>query len=231
MRGGEPTGLQFDEEERLPWLEAGEQMGRPGVPYGRIVKTLLVVLLVVALAGTGVWWLRYRVSFGHGEVIAAPAGPVRVAPPAERGRFDGEGNASVAAAEGVRPNGRVDPNQLPEAPVAPPTVAARSTSLPVGSTAVGTGETSTAVPSVATAPRGSSGTVQIGSFTTDTAANRAWASMKERFPWLEGVGAGVASEKVNDRTVYHLRIATGANANARSLCNRFRVAGENCIIL
>lgn len=266
MSDSETRGLQFDEEERLPWLESTDAVDEgDGVSLGRLFGLVVAGLALIGAIVGGLWWWQNHAGRSGSEVIAAPAGPVRVAPPEEPGRFDGDGNAAVAAAEGVRTNGQVDPNQLPEAPVAPPAATGRAapereSSTPVprptqtaqapaaarpappprpavaGSSAsapvrVSVAPPTTARPTAAPAVVAGSGMIQLGAFASDATANRAWAGMKERFSWLSSVNANVVSAEVNGRTVYRLRAAAGSSANARNLCNRLRVAGENCIVL
>lgn len=271
MSESETRGLQFDEEERLPWLESGDAVDEgDGVSVGRLFGLVIAGLALIGAIVGGLWWWQNNAGRPRSEIIAAPAGPVRVAPPEERGRFDGDGNAAVAAAEGVRTTGQVDPSQLPEAPVAPPAATGRAAPRPESSTpvnrptqtaqaqtpaaapaaarttarpaAAGTSASAPVRSSTAPAPgatRGAApaaapatgGMIQLGAFASEATANRAWSGLKERFTWLAPVNASVASAEVNGRTVYRLRAAAGSSSNARNLCNRLRVAGENCIVL
>jgi hypothetical protein len=78
---------------------------------------------------------------------------------------------------------------------------------------------------------GTSGTVQLGAFASEGAAARAWDTLKRRFEWLAPVNRTIVPATVNGRTVYRLQAAAGSSSAARNLCARFRVAGENCIVL
>ncbi|MFM6854738.1 MAG: SPOR domain-containing protein, partial [Sphingopyxis sp.] len=188
----------------------------------------------------------------RGELIAAPEGDYKNAPPAEPGRFDGEGNAAVAASEGVATQGRVDPTQLPEQPAAPVAAAPKNAaSVPVkgavaaapravtqsgpvpaagAATAATAGAAGAATAGAAGAATGG-GMIQLGAFASEATAVRAWDSMKARFSWLGPVNRSIVSADVNGRTVYRLRAAAGSSSAARDLCSRLRVAGENCIVL
>ena len=71
--------------------------------------------------------------------------------------------------------------------------------------------------------------VQLGAFSSSASAQRAWTSLKGRFAYLEPVNSTVVTAEVNGRTVYRLQAAAGSASAAQSLCNRLRVAGENCM--
>lgn len=76
-----------------------------------------------------------------------------------------------------------------------------------------------------------SGTVQLGAFSSQGAANKAWNSISNRFSYLKDYNRSVAPAKVGDKTVYRLRIVAGSSAQARDLCQKLRVAGEGCVIV
>ncbi len=76
-----------------------------------------------------------------------------------------------------------------------------------------------------------SGTVQLGAFSSEAAANKAWTGLSKRFAYLEQHGRTIAPAKVGDRTVYRLRVGAGSASNAEALCQKLRVAGEGCVIV
>ena len=73
--------------------------------------------------------------------------------------------------------------------------------------------------------------VQLGAFSSEAAANKAWTNLSKRFSYLADLGKSVSPAKVGDGTVYRLRVAAGTSANASNLCGKLRVAGENCVIV
>jgi hypothetical protein len=240
MTATDSTPLHFEEEERLPWLEPIDDEGES---TGRLVGLVLAGLAAIGLLVGGLWWWQNNGGRARGELIAAPEGDYKGAPPREAGRFDGDGNVAVAAAEGVRPVGTVDPNQLPEQPV-PPAVASganrpaasgsaatppRTASVPVRPAARPAATPPAAAP--ATAPATGGGMVQLGAFASEATAARAFDSLKARFSWLAPVNRTIVAAQVNGRTVYRLQAAAGSASAAQTLCNRLRVAGENCILV
>jgi cell division protein FtsN len=83
----------------------------------------------------------------------------------------------------------------------------------------------------ATAPATGGGMVQLGAFASEATAARAFDSLKARFSWLAPVNRTIVAAQVNGRTVYRLQAAAGSASAAQTLCNRLRVAGENCILV
>lgn len=244
MNDTDNAPLRFEEEERLPWLEPIDDIEESGGSLSRLFGLVIAGLIGIGLVVGGLWWWQNNGGRPRGELIAAPEGDYKVAPAAEPGRFDGEGNVAVAAAEGVSTPGNVDASQLPEQPVAPAAGAAPVTATPAAPTkgaialptarptgSTGAGSTSaTAAPAPAATASGG-GMVQIGAFASEATAARAWDSLKGRFTWLANVNRSIVPAQVNGRTVYRLRGAAGSASAARDLCARMRVAGENCIVV
>lgn len=240
MTEREGASLQFEAEERLPWLEPIEDMPEEGGYIGKLIGLVLAGLVVIGAIVGGLWYWQQNAG-GRGELIAAPEGPYKGPPAAEKARFDGDGTVAIAASEGIRPEGTVDPNRLPEQPIPPAVAAGRPPApapAPKGSApepkaaarTVAAAAPAAAAPSPAAAG-GTSGTVQLGAFASEGAAARSWDSLKARFEWLAPVNRTIVPATVNGRTVYRLRAAAGSASAARNLCARFRVAGENCIVL
>lgn len=257
MNEPDSTPLHFEEEERLPWLEPIEDVEEHDSSFGRLIGLVLTGLVGIGLVVGGLWWWQNNGGRPRGELIAAPEGNYRVPPPAEPGRFDGDGNVAVAAAEGVETPGQVDPNQLPEAPV-PPAVAGGVAAAPtvvapasrpvtvaqpkgvVASAPVAAARPAAAAPAMpaarpAVAPpvaaASGGGMIQLGAFASEATAARAWDDLKGRFTWLGPVNRSIVAGEVNGRTVYRLRAAAGSASGARDLCGRLRIAGEDCLIL
>lgn len=236
MNDHDGAPLNFDEEERLPWLEPIEDMDESGVSIGRLLGLVVAGLVVIGAVVGGLWWWQNVGGRPRGELIAAPEGDYRGPAPAEPGRFDGDGDVAVAASEGVTPVGTVDPNKLPEQPVAPAVAAGAPRAAPASSRPVAARTSSpparpSAPPTPTPATPTGGGTIQLGAFASEATAAHAWDSLKSRFTWLGPVNRTIAAAEVNGRTVYRLRAAAGSASAARDLCARLRVAGENCIVL
>lgn len=250
-------GLGLEGEDRLPWLEAADGYDDSGEvsPVRLLVMVLGGLLLIGAVLG-GLWWLQNGGARGKGELIAAQKGDYKVAPKTDGAKaFEGEGDASFAATEGAEPAGKVDPTRMPEEPAVTPAereAAARAEKAKVDSekaaaakaeaariAAADKGKPKPAAMSVKTAEPdtksqtqgGASAAIQLGAFSSEAAAAKAWTNLSKRFPYLADLGKSVAPVKTGDKTVYRLRASTGTAANAASLCGKLRVAGENCVVV
>jgi cell division septation protein DedD len=235
-------GLDFEPIERLPWLEPVDDTPQDQNSILKLIGLVIAGLIGIGIIVGGLWYWQNADANGKGDLIAAPDDPYKVAPKAEPGRFDGDGNVAVAAAEGVQPVGTVDADRLPEQPVPPPAAKAApagpaaAAKAPVATKAAPPAAAtrtvaSAATPATATAAPTGGGTVQLGAFASEATAARAWDGLKARFEWLQPVNRSIVAAEVGGRTVYRLRAAAGTNDAARTLCNRLRVAGENCIVL
>lgn len=240
MSGMDGSPLRFEEEDRLPWLEPVEDAEPERSEVWRLASLVLAGLVLIGVVVGGMWWWQTG-GRPRGELIAAPDGAYKVPPKAEPGRFEGEGAIAVAAAEGVQPTAQLDPSRMPEAPVAPPVAGGRpqqagaapqtKAALPTAaarSTAAPATPAPAAAPTAAPAAAGS-GMVQLGAFSSNASAQRAWTSLKSRFAWLEPVNNTIVTAESGGRTIYRLQAAAGSASAAQTLCNRLRVAGENCI--
>jgi hypothetical protein len=228
--------IDFEQEQRLPWLEPIEDSEySDGVSPGRLAGMVLAGLIAIGLIVGGLWWWQQNGGRPRGEVIAAPEGDYKIAANAEPGRFDGEGDVAVTAADGQQPTGRVDPNALPEQPVttarpATPVRPAPPARSAAGAAARPAAPASPANSASANAPTGGA-MIQLGAFASEATAASAWSSLQGRFSWLANVNRTIQSANVNGRIVYRLRANAGTAATARDFCGRLRVAGENCIVL
>lgn len=238
MRGGEAG---FGDDDRLPWLETVEEDYREGPSFGRI---LLLILLLLAVIGAGAfgyyWYQKQRSLVGNGELIAAPAGEYKVKPDEPGGmKVEGEGDTVFATSQGDAGNSSIDTNALPEAPVEGKKIADKAPSLtgeknakvaiPSGATA----DQPKRVPSLAptTAPAAGSGAlIQLGAFPDEGGANAAWARLSKRFSYLAPLGKSVERGEKDGKPVFRLRVNTGSNSQARELCGKLKVAGENCYV-
>ncbi len=212
------------DEERLPWLEAVEEDGDDESPsFAKLAAALIIGLLAIGLIVGGLFWLGNRNRpGGNGEIIAAPDGDYKVRPDDPGGmNAQGEGDTAIAASEGAQPQGQIDTNRVAEAPVArqaPP--AAQQGANQNGQTAAPARPSPPARPAPATGP-----TVQLGAFSSEAAANRAWTALSARFRYLAPLSHGIVPVRSGDRTLYRLR---ASGAGAADVCRRLQAAGETC---
>jgi hypothetical protein len=190
----------------------------------------------------GVWWWQNRpvAPSGSGELIAAPEGPYKIKAPQEGGmKIEGQGDMAFATGEGAQVQGALDLNAVPEAPVeraAPaPKPAATPTPKPSASAVIieekGGTLVARAAPSQTVAETTPGATIQLGAFPSQDSARKTWESMSKRFAYLADKGQSIVKAEVNGRTFYRLRVGTGAPAEAKDICARLRVAGENCLVV
>ena len=67
------------------------------------------------------------------------------------------------------------------------------------------------------AQAGGSATIQLGAFSSEAAAAKAWTNLSKRFPYLADLGKSVSPATAGGKTVYRLRASAGSAANAASL--------------
>lgn len=213
------------DEDRLPWLEAVEEDGEgEGPGFAKLAAALIIGLLAIGLIVGGLFWLGNRNRpGGNGEIIAAPEGDYKVRPDNPGGmNVQSEGDTAIAASEGAQPQGQIDTTRVAETPVA------RSGSGPA------TGQTTPAQNQQAAAPArpatpppaaASGPTVQLGAFSSEASANRAWTALSGRFRYLAPLSHGVVPVQANGRTLYRLR---ASGPGAADICRRLQAAGESC---
>lgn len=228
------TDIRADEEDRLPWLEAVEEEGGESGPSA--LKLIVAVLIgLVAIGGIvgGIFWMGNRDGDSNRapETIAAPGGPYKVKPDRPGGMaVEGQGATAFDAAQGGNPNGSIDTDAVPEAPVtarpkgqAPAAPAAEDP--PLLKAPPPTNAPAAAAPAAAQ-PAAGGATVQLGAFPSAASAEKAWKAMSGRFAYLAPLSHNVVSAQVNGKTWYRLRASGPGAAN---VCGRLRVAGENCL--
>jgi len=247
---GQDAGLGLDDEDRLPWLEAADDYEDDGEvsPTRLLVMVLGGLLLIGAVLG-GLWWIQNGGARGEGELIVAQKGDYKVAPKNDAAKtFEGEGDASFAASEGAEPSGKVDASRMPEEPAASPAEreaaakaakkaeADKAAAAKAARTAAEKGKPAatsvkTAEPAKATPAPAGSAMIQLGAFSSEEAAGKAWTNLTKRFAYLSELNKSVSPATVDSGKVYRLRAVAGSAANAQSLCGKLRVAGENCVIV
>ena len=217
---GDLTG----EDDRLPWLEAVEEDEERGGPsVAKLLGAIVIGLVAIGVIVGGLFWIGNRNGAGgDGEVIAAPEGDYKVRPDEPGGmNVAGEGDTAYAASEGAEPKGRLDTNAAPQAPVtrtpaAPPQAARPQPSAPA--------------PAPAPAPAASAAgpTIQLGAFSSQATANRAWAALSARFRYLAPLTHSVVPVQRGGRTLYRLR---AGGPDSAGICSRLKIAGEDCAVV
>lgn len=234
--------LDFDDEDRLPWLEpAIDDDDEERISPLRLLGLIIVGLALIGAVVAGVWWLQNRGNSngdaGEGKLIASPGPNYKIAAnEADAKKFEGEGDASYAASEGVVRDGRIDPSRVPEAPITKTTPAPTSgtkqavtakpsqkVSAPVED------ETHARATTAAPKPASGGGMIQLGAYGSQSGARDAWTRLSKRFAYLAPLTSSVESAAVGGGTVYRLRATAGSQAAA--LCGRLKVAGESCIVV
>lgn len=243
------TGLGLDEEDRLPWLEAAEEFedDREVSPVRLLVMVLGGLILIGAVLG-GLWWIQNGGSRTKSELILAEKGDYKVAPESDGAKtFEGEGDASFAASEGVPPAAKVDPSRMPEEPAVTPAdreaaakakdaakakkvEPAKAPPSPAPAKAA-PAKAETAKAATGGAAPATGGMIQLGAFSSEAAANKAWTNLSKRFAYLGELNRSISPAKVESGTVYRLRVSAGSASKANDLCGKLRVAGENCVVV
>jgi len=248
--GQADAGLGLEDDDRLPWLEAADGFEEDGeVSPARLLVMVLGGLLLIGAVLGGLWWVQNGGARGKGELIAAQQGDYKVAPKNDGAKtFDGEGDASFSASEGAEPAGKVDPTRMPEEPAVTPqereaaakkvaadktaaTKAAAAKAAPADKGKPAAAPVKTAEVAAKPAPVSNGAMIQLGAFSSDAAAAKAWTNLSKRFAYLAELNKSVSPAKVGDGTVYRLRVSAGTAANAANLCGKLRVAGENCVVV
>lgn len=236
------TGQDYDEQDRLPWLETAEEDYPRDHSVARFMLLAVLALAVVGFVAVGYLWYQrsQTVSGGNGELIKAPAGDYKVKPDEPGGmKAEGEGDTVFATSQGAASNSSINVGALPEAPVEGTRAAVPGSNVPgtknvklaiPGPTIVGSNAPAGGARSAAPRP-GSGSLIQLGAFPNEAGANIAWARLSKRFAYLAPLGKSVErGEAANGNTVWRLRVNAGSNPQARELCGRLKVAGENCFI-
>ncbi|HZF41782.1 MAG TPA: SPOR domain-containing protein, partial [Sphingomonadaceae bacterium] len=177
------------------------------------------------------------------EMIAAEDGGVYKEAPQTPGgmKVDGEGDTAYAASEGADPDGRIDLDAIPEAPVAGAQGVAPAEQMKVKTDArTAQAEPKAEAPVVkpepapepaAATPAVGGTSVQLGAFSSNSAAQGAWKSLSGRISALKPLNNSVVTATVGGKTVYRLRASVANRADANTLCGKLKVAGESCSIV
>lgn len=230
--------LDLDDEDRLPWLEpALDEADEERISPLRLLGLIILGLVLIGAVVAGMWWLQNRNGGGAGEgqLIAAPQGDYKIAAKeADAKKFQGEGDASFAASEGVARDGQIDPSRVPEAPITPTGAAPAGTkpavpAKPAQSVTAKVEDETRATPKAATPKAAGSGVIQLGAYGSASGAKDAWGRLSKRFAYLAPLAMSVEPAEVGGSTVYRLRASAGGQAG--TVCGKLKVAGESCIIV
>jgi len=232
----EPEELEVGDEDRLPWLEAVEdEDGGDGPSAAKLVAWIVIGLITIGIVVGGLFWLGNRGGPEAGnDLIAAPEGDYKVRPENPGGmNVSGEGDVSAAASAGAQPQGNLNVNAVPETPVTRTPPAPRPAPAPAPTPAPAPPRPAPAPPRPAPAPvhpapAAAGATIQLGAFSSQAAAGRAWTVLAGRFRYLAPLSHSVVSAQVSGRTLYRLR---ASGADAASVCRRLQVAGEACSVV
>lgn len=231
--------LDLDDEDRLPWLEpAIDEEADDRISPLRLLGLILLGLALIGAVVAGVWWMQNRNgggSAGEGQLIAAPTEDYKIAAnEADAKKFDGEGDASFAASEGVARDGRIDPSRVPEAPIAktapaPAGPAPAAPNKPAASVTARVTDETSARPAAAAKPVAGGAMIQLGAYGSASGAKDAWTKLSKRFAYLAPLAMTVEPAQVGGGTVYRLR--AGAGGQAGTICGKLKVAGESCMVV
>jgi hypothetical protein len=228
----------YGDDDRLPWLETVEEDYREGPSFGRILLLIILLLLVIgAGAGSYYWYQQQQGLTGNGQLINAQEGDYKVKPDEPGGQVvDGEGDSVFATSQGNASNASINTGALPEAPVQGARPAATSGNDPGSKTAkitvptAGASAPAKAAPVAPVVGGGSGSLVQLGAFPDEGGANAAWSRLSKRFGYLASLGKSVERGDKDGKTVFRLRVNAGSSGQAKEICGKLKVAGENCYV-
>ncbi len=212
----ETERLALEEDDRLPWLESGDDdYAEESSDTGRMMGFVLMGLVALAAIVGGIWWATHRnpdPQLAAGGTIEAPAEPYKTAPKDAGGKqFAGTGDSSFAVSEG-----QTRPAQLATGAAAPKAAASAAA-------AAGTASGGTAAPAT-----GGVG-VQVGAYSSSATAESGWAKLAARHAAiLSGVRHRVVEGTADIGKVYRLQAVAGDAAAANALCGRLKAAGTPC---
>jgi hypothetical protein len=215
----------------------GRSGGRPPVPITLVVSAIVLLVLIIAVI------LFYRAgvrSPGEAPPVVGESGVAAgTAPEAEALNRDTEielfnpddSNVDLAPPPEA-PGQRPPPLTEPEAPAAE--TPARPGTPPVSEQPRPTPPPTQPrpAPSQPAAPAGGGAAVQIGAFSSEAAAERAYAEVAASFPqFASGRTRGIQQVTTSDgRTVYRATVNGFSAQDARAFCGAMRAQGRDCIV-
>jgi hypothetical protein len=205
--------LSLGGDERLPWLESDDDDEEPGVDAGRMIAFAALGLVTLALILGTVWFVTRETpddaQLANGGVIEAPEAPYKSRPADPGGReVAGTGDSSFAVAEGKAVAGQLADRAPPPAPA----------------NDIGQGK----VVEASASPTPSGIGVQVGAYSTRTAAEAGWTQLTGRIGALQGRSHRVLQGTADSGTIYRLQAVAGTAEDADALCRAIRSQGGDC---
>lgn len=222
----------LDQDERLPWLHTDEDdLDAAGVDPRRVWGFVLSGTALLLIIIGGVWWATHHnggALLADGSTIAAPPGPIKEAPQDPGGKtFDGTGDSSFAVSQGHVPGATLATGGDGADNAARLEAAAPDAAKP--DTAKSDAAKSDIDNTDTTAPGAGGGIgVQVGAYSSQLAAENAWARLIKAYDVLAGVSHRVVEGKADIGTVYRLQAVAGNTAAASALCDRLKTSGLTC---
>ena len=223
------------DDEALPWLESSDYAEEEGVDTGRLVGFVLLGLLALGLLVGGIWFLTNRGPdpelVADGSTIEAPEGDYKRRPDDAGGReFPGTGDVAPAVGEGQTREGRLAEGSTSGEGegAARPSVDAPSAG-DTGSSANASGSSDNSG-SAGTASSGSASGpgVQVGAYSTRSAAEAGWQQLGRQTDALSGVRYRIVEGTADIGTVFRLQATPGDMAAANRLCTALKADGVAC---
>lgn len=207
-----------DEDERLPWLESGDDEDEPPrADSGRLLGLALIALVALLAIVGAIWWLGNRSegtdTLAKGGTIEAATTPYKTRPDDPGGKeFAGTGDTSFKVGEGAV----TDSKLATTAPVKPSIDATQGADD--GKSSLGADETASV----------SGVGVQVGAYTSKEQAQAGWSTLYASNEALHGYKYRIVQGRADIGNVYRLQAVTGDVASAESLCARLKAGGTAC---
>jgi cell division septation protein DedD len=230
--------LALGEDDRLPWLDSADDVDHQAPDSGRMAGFVMLGLLALGALIGGIYWVSHSqtpAAQADGSLIEASKAPYKVEPANPGGKtFEGTGDSSYQVSEGKHPDGSAGPATA-DAKAADAKAAADAKSGEGNAASTKTAEAKpaeaksvTAKPTaVAAAAQGGVG-VQVGAFSSHTAAEAAWGKLSGQYSALSGHGHRIVEGKADIGTVYRLQALAGDAGAAKALCGALQGAGLHC---
>lgn len=218
-----------DEDMSLPWLESDDdELDQQGSGTGRLAIFAAGAFLLLAVIVGSLWWLSNRNAGGElvadGSTIKAPAQPYKEAPNNPGGKtFAGTGDTSFAVSVG-----QTRPARLGLENLAKDDAAVEKAALDSAKPTPSASASPKATPSAVATPQPKGVGVQVGAYSTQTAAQAGWTTLTQRYEALSGYQHRIVEGKADIGTVYRLQAVTADVPSAQSLCSNLRAAGLSC---
>jgi hypothetical protein len=211
----ETSQIEFaQEEERLPWLETGEDdLEEADGSTGRLIGLVFGVLVLLAVTIGGIWGFVHRGGGSgapEGSIIHAPSQPYKMVPANPGGKpMAGTGDTSYAVSEGQTRTPHLNEQSPDTAPALAESCAAAPTAVSGNDASAGGG-------------------VQVAAYGSRDKAEAGWNSLVQQSEALKGLHHRVIEGSADIGTVYRLQAVTGDQASAHALCARLRSESIAC---